>query len=638
MQKNWKSYLERRNGEKPSFLEFCEDGLKGLVRSLLDRLEDPKLEQDHWPIYYALKETDPQARAAERQAIEDDIGRAFERSKQEDPEAHRDHRDKDWREVIVLRELPAGFIDDPQMIRGMRTHGLLYQPHPYPVPGDFFNEFYPWDTKFGMNAMMEVDSPDLAKLSRGVVDNLAYQVEHYGTILNGTRSYYLTRSQPPFFTDKALQVYKKAKESGNWEQFDPEGKHASPEAWLTSLIPAMEKFYAFWTSEPHLHEGTGLSRYKARGTGPCPEVLVNEKGHYDKARGYFAGLFKQAQKRDGTGEELTAPPADQRLFAEERRMLRLFYDHDNAARYGLKEKDPYDAMLDSLKPLYYQGDESMRESGTDPTGRYGYAGVDVIHTLPVCLNSLLYKMEKEMAEIMQITGRGQDAAAWNEAAALRKKAMDTYLWDEPKGVYMDYNFEIAEEKRKGNPDYALLSEKREYPFASGLWPLWVGMLEQEGTDKERAGRMVDYHLKHLGSPHGILTSDTATGCQWDYPMIWPPLQVSSIEALRRYGFKEEALHIATGMLQMMESVYARTGKVFEKYNGRDGDERTERYVNQGYAANASSEEGFFLWGCSTGIMCAKHKRELEQELGLTPVQKPSRPATGSGDNTGYSFV
>jgi alpha,alpha-trehalase len=273
-------------------------------------------------------------------------------------------------------------------------------------------------------------------------------------------------------------------------------------------------------------------------------------------------------------------------------------------------------MLDALKPLYYEGDESMRESGTDPTGRYGYGAIDVIHTLPVCLNSLLYKMEKEMAEITAITGgNGAAEAGWQEKAAARKEAMDAYLWNEEKGVYMDYNFQIADEKRKGNPDYALLSEQREYPFAMGLWPLWVGMLEKEGQDHERAGRIVDYHLKKLESPHGLMTSDTSTGCQWDYPMVWPPLQVSAIEALREYGYKEEALRIATHVTEMMEDVYRRRGKLFEKYNGREGDEHTERYVNQGYAANASSEEGFFLWSCGAGITCSRHRTELEAELG-----------------------
>jgi neutral trehalase len=43
-------------------------------------------------------------------------------------------------------------------------------------------------------------------LARGMVDNLVYQVIHYGKILNANRSYYLTRSQPPFLTDMALQV------------------------------------------------------------------------------------------------------------------------------------------------------------------------------------------------------------------------------------------------------------------------------------------------------------------------------------------------------------------------------------------------------------------------------------------------
>jgi alpha,alpha-trehalase len=55
-------------------------------------------------------------------------------------------------------------------------------------------------------------------------------------------------------------------------------------------------------------------------------------------------------------------------------------------------------------PLFYQGDRSMRESGFDPSERFGPLNVDVVHYLPVCLNSLLYRMEQDAALIHDLVG------------------------------------------------------------------------------------------------------------------------------------------------------------------------------------------------------------------------------------------
>ena len=63
----------------------------------------------------------------------------------------------------------------------------------------------------------------------------------------------------------------------------------------------------------------------------------------------------------------------------------------------------YNAAADRLTPLFYKGDRSMRESGFDPSNRFGPFSADILHYNPVCLNSLLYLMETETAEIMGIS-------------------------------------------------------------------------------------------------------------------------------------------------------------------------------------------------------------------------------------------
>ena len=226
---------------------------------------------------------------------------------------------------ISLRQLP----DDANQIR---EHGLLYLPYPYVVPGGRFNEMYGWDSYFTQVGLVRDGEMELAK---NMVDNFLYQIEHYGRILNANRTYYLSRSQPPFLTQMILNVYRKQPDK----------------AWLQSTIPAIEKYYRFWTEEPHLTKETGLARYFDMGNGPAPEVLSGERDaqgrdHYDLVKEYY-------RTHDIKDYEL--------------------------GQYYNKEKD-------QLTDLFYKGDRSMRESGFDPSNRFGPFNIDIIHYDPVCLN------------------------------------------------------------------------------------------------------------------------------------------------------------------------------------------------------------------------------------------------------------
>ncbi|WP_094123217.1 trehalase family glycosidase [Hymenobacter coccineus] len=73
---------------------------------------------------------------------------------------------------------------------------LLPLPHPYLVPGGRFREVYYWDSYFTMLGLVDAHRVGLV---RDMVDNFAYLIGRYGFIPNGNRTYYLTRSQPPFF-------------------------------------------------------------------------------------------------------------------------------------------------------------------------------------------------------------------------------------------------------------------------------------------------------------------------------------------------------------------------------------------------------------------------------------------------------
>jgi len=314
---------------------------------------------------------------------------------------------------IELRVLPAG--------RAMPADpGLLYLPRPYVVPGGRFNEMYGWDSYFIQVGLLADGETERA---RDMVENFLYEIEHYGTILNANRTYYMTRSQPPFLTEMVLGVYDK---TGDKE-------------WLRRTRPAIEKYYQFWTTEPHLIPGTGLSRYYDLGDGPAAEVLSDEKDaqgrtHYDRIREYYR-------------------------------------DHPEAAKGDYDVDRYYDRANDRLTDLFYKGDRSMRESGFDPSNRFGLFNVDIIHYAPVCLNTLLFRMETEAARIEETVGNAAGAAEWRRRAAARHAAVDKYLWDAPSGLYLDYNFETK--------------TRRKYEFATTFYPLWAGLASKAQAARVR---------------------------------------------------------------------------------------------------------------------------------------------------------
>ena len=135
---------------------------------------------------------------------------------------------------------------------------------PYVVPGGRFNELYCWDSYFIVLGLLQDGRTDLA---RGMADNLLYEVQYYGKIPNANRTYYLTRSQPPFLTSIIRAVY----ESG-----------AADKNWLASALKiAMAEYQNVWLGKDRLVKigPYELSRYYDTGNGPCPEV---EPGHYDE--------------------------------------------------------------------------------------------------------------------------------------------------------------------------------------------------------------------------------------------------------------------------------------------------------------------------------------------------------------------
>lgn len=407
-------------------------------------------------------------------------------------------------------------------------HGLVYLPGRYVVPGGRFNEMYGWDSYFIALGLLCEGREGLAQ---SVADLQLYQVKHYGTVLNCNRTYCLTRSHPPFLGRLVLAVYEA---TGDIE-------------WLRSALPNVERYHAYWGSLPQLIPGLGLSRYFALGDGPAPEALHSEvdaqgRNHYDRLKDWL---------RSHTEELPTSEVC-------------------------------YDRAKDELTLAAYKDDRTLRESGFDLTGRFGPCGMGIRDYAPVCLNTLLWRLEKDIAEIRRILEASQASIMhWEANAEQRAAQMHAHFWDERSGLFFDW--QLSQQKR------------RNYPFATTFWPLWAGW-----ATAEQAARVVA-NLHRFEAPHGLLSSTKTTGCQWDAPFMWAPLVLMAVQGLERYGFEAESQRIAMRFLNTVSSEFERTGTLFEKYNALTGSAEMGNDIRFGYATN---EPGF---GWTNAVVCLLSK-------------------------------
>jgi alpha,alpha-trehalase len=205
----------------------------------------------------------------------------------------------------------------------------------------------------------------------------------------------------------------------------------------------------------------------------------------------------------------------------------------------------------------------MRESGFDPSFRFGPYSGSTHHFAPVCLNSLLYREEQDLAEMASLLGRADESATWKRRAESRKAAMNKYFWNAQAGMFFDYDF--------------LHDRQSNYYYATAFYPLWAGLATQEQA------QAVEHNLSLFEHEGGIAMSDRITGMQWDLPYGWAPLQLLPVEGLRRYGFNADADRISQEFVSDVYDNFKRDQTIREKYNVIT--RSTQAAVSAGYKTN-----------------------------------------------------
>ncbi|KAJ2519827.1 alpha,alpha-trehalase nth1 [Coemansia sp. RSA 1939] len=460
---------------------------------------------------------------------------------------------------------------------------LVYRPLPFVVPGGRFNEQYGWDSYFEALGLLVDGRWQLAK---NMVDNFAYEIKHYGKILNANRSYYLTRSQPPFLTDMILKVFEAL----------PAATAAEREQnldWLRrSLDAAITEYIEVWTSAPRFDAKTGLSCYHTTGVGMPPET---ESTHFDHIIAPFAerlGVSVEEYKALYNADEINEPELDD------------FFVHDRA----------------------------VRESGHDTSYRLELRCANLA---TIDLNCLLYKYEVDIADALDehfggyfkwSGGRETTAAEWRMRSETRRQSINKHMWNEAKGLYFDYD--------------VVLGEQSVYETVTATWALWAGC-----ATPAQARRLVEASCRKFEVSGGLVSGTEESrgeislqrpNRQWDFPFGWAPHQIMAWYGLYNYGYVDVARRFAYRWLFTITQAFVDfNGVVPEKFDVVNMTHRFEvEYGNVGADFKKVAREGFGWMNASYQVGLTYLTSHMRRALGtLTPPDVFFRKANWKVDAT-----
>ena len=496
-----------------SILDYIHKSWDTLSRSMTDchSLVDPKLNRASAVLYLPADVPVPAEVAALRKQCDVDV----------------EHLPK---VITTFGEIKLTDIPKP---------GLLYLPNKYVVPGGRFNEMYGWDSYFIILGLLREGKLGLA---HGMVENFFYEIEHYGGILNANRTYYFTRSQPPFLSTMIRDVYDASMRNP--------AQRREAQRWLARAYDYAQRDHALWTSSIHSAGNTGLARYYDIGKGPVPEQEDDSTYYPDVIR------WLLAHPEVKTDYLVDAP--DNPTPREQSMLANLSCDPRVSHVCAHAHVDGHWLTAD-----FYKGDRAMRESGFDPSFRFGPFDGSAHHYAPVCLNSLLYKYERDLAWMAIRLGKPAEAARWNAAADARRAAINKYLWNAARGMYFDYDY--------------VKGEQASYDYITVFYPLWAGVADAA----QIAG--VEKNLKLLEQAGGIAMSDTDSGVQWDLPFGWAPTSWMAIDAMVLVGDAADAVRISQKFSETIREGFAHDDTIREKYNVVAGNSHVE--VATGYKMN-----------------------------------------------------
>lgn len=253
---------------------------------------------------------------------------------------------------------------------------LIPLPYPYVVPGGRFREIYYWDSYFTMLGLAESGK---YVLIRDMTNNFCYLIKKYGHIPNGNRTYYLSRSQPPFFS---LMVEMLAEEAGD--------------SVISYYLQCMEQEYHFWMK--------GITDLNAESYAKLRVVRLQNEEILNRYWDSLSSPRPESYRQDVLMYFRSG--GDTTIYRNIRATAESGWDFSSRWLKG-------DTSLTSLHTIQY---------------------------IPVDLNCLLYHLELMLSKGYKLCENPVMSAFYLQKAEHRKELINKYFWNAKSGFYFDYNF------------------------------------------------------------------------------------------------------------------------------------------------------------------------------------------------------
>jgi len=264
--------------------------------------------------------------------------------------------------------------------RADKNYGsLIALPKSYVVPGGRFQEQFYWDSYFIMLGLAADGRWDMIK---NMIDNFAYMLKRFGYIPTGNRTYFLSRSQPPFFVYMVRLL----------------ADHSGEKIWL-KYLPALLTEYRFWV-KGYRSLGTEVSAVRRVVRMPGGETLAR---YYDQRSAPRPESFRE--------DVVTNAETDQEIYLHLRAAAESGWDFSSR-------------WLD------------------DPNNLATIRTADIA---AIDLNCLLYDLEMAIAETYGRMKSLTLQKKFQKKADKRRAAIERYFWHEEDGFYYDYDFDRGQQ-------------------------------------------------------------------------------------------------------------------------------------------------------------------------------------------------